>query len=171
MEGSRVERMTGYGPKLVCFRTGRPVWFPEGFQIGDRTVYVNGKRADLPFRDRTRAFKEEDRVTVAGGCLYVNGKPADHGRRVQKGLQRAQQAGKVLGRPVRGHRAPDVPRLRAAGRTWQEIADNWNYQGLRTIRGKRWTASGVRLLAQKRELESLAEKAGYTCSLRTRETT
>lgn len=140
--------MTGHTPDAV-FLSERAPWRPlEGFQIGARTVIVDGRPVPLAFRDRARRFRAGDLVEPRTGCLLVNGKPSDHGERIKEGLERAKAEGKQLGRPIHGHMTEDLPALRAAGRTWAEIADKWNARGLRTARGNRWTPNGIRLISK-----------------------
>lgn len=96
----------------------------EGWQVRD------GKKVDkmLPFR-LAMAEVELERIR----------------ERTRDGLRAAKQKGVRLGRPAEnvGDLAKRATKLRKQGKTWQEIADLFNAEGLRTARGAEFKTTTV----------------------------
>ncbi|MCE5239798.1 recombinase family protein [bacterium] len=96
----------------------------EGWQVRD------GKKIDkmLPFR-LAMAEVELERIR----------------ERTRDGLKAAKQKGVRLGRPAEnvGDLAKRATELRRQGNTWQEIADLFNAEGLRTARGAEFKTTTI----------------------------
>ncbi|MEN6640950.1 MAG: recombinase family protein [Armatimonadia bacterium] len=96
----------------------------EGWQVRD------GKKIDkmLPFR-LAMAEVELERIR----------------ERTRDGLKAAKQKGVRLGRPAEnvGYLARRATKLRRQGKTWQEIADLFNAEGLRTARGAEFRTTTI----------------------------
>ncbi|MBU0611784.1 MAG: recombinase family protein [Armatimonadetes bacterium] len=96
----------------------------EGWQVRD------GKKIDkmLPFR-LAMAEVELERIR----------------ERTRDGLKAAKQKGVRLGRPAEnvGDLAKRATKLRKQGKTWQEIADLFNAEGLRTARGAEFRTTTI----------------------------
>ena len=81
--------------------------------------------------------------------------------RARAGLAAAQAGGKRLGRPVE-HTAEArqrIQELRAAGNSFQKIADHLTAAGIPTARGGRWRASTVHRLLRSARLDEQAARA------------
>ncbi len=102
----------------------------------------------------------EDAVALFAAAARVEQR--SRSTRARAGLAAARASGTRLGRPV--EHTPEARRLvqelRAAGNTFQQIADHLAATGIPTARGGRWRASTVHRLLRSARLDEQAAEGG-----------